>query len=123
MEIEISSLSQLGAVLLAASLLAGLVESTVEFVFGTPFDKFPKLKPYKWTLMYLALAVGVAVSVFYEIDLVAFVVNQFFEGFLKESIVGFVLTGFLIGRGGNVVHQFISKYLSPTYVRIEGGYQ
>ena len=90
--------------------LAFLVESMTEYVFGTPFDKFPVLAPFKWALMYISAGVGVAVSFHYQLDLIAFI--QLVVGGIEIPVtwVGIALTGLAVGRGSNYVHQFVSQY-------------
>jgi len=94
------------AKLLALSVaLAFLAESLVEYIFGTLMDKFEILKSYKWTLMYVALAAGVGLSFFYNLDLISLITDE------AATVVGMILTGLIVGRGANFVHQFVSEYL------------
>lgn len=79
--------------------LAVLVERLTEAVFGTPFDKFEKLTPYKWALMYLGLGVGVAVAWFGNLDLIAELAG------VQLGVLGIVLTGLSLGGGANLLHQ------------------
>ena len=90
--------------------LAFLVEGTTEYIFGTPFDKFPKVKRFKWLLMYLSAGVGVFVCFHYQLDLVA-LLQQFAGAEATPSYVGIVFTGIAVGRGANYVHQFMTQYL------------
>jgi hypothetical protein len=85
--------------------LAFLVEAGVEYVFGTPFDKIPRLSPFKWLLMYLGLAVGIGVTFHYQLDLAALILEE------SPTWVGILLTGSLIGRGAGFVNDFWQKYL------------
>lgn len=96
--------SQVG-VLALSLLLAVLVEGGVEYLLGTPMDKVPKLKGFKWALMYIGMGAGVALAFFYQLDLMALVTGT------PVSDVGIALTGGLIGRGSNFVNQFVSTYL------------
>jgi hypothetical protein len=88
--------------------LGFLTESMVEYIFGKPMDRYERLKPHRWMLMYLSAAVGVGLSWFYQLDLIALI----FEG--SPTWVGVVLTGLSIGRGANYLHQFVSTYLDKT---------
>jgi len=90
--------------------LAFLAESLVEYIFGTLFDKLPALAPYKWTLMYVALVVGVGMAFFYGLDLIA-LISQEAGGQVGASWLGILLTGLVVGRGSNFLHEFVSKYL------------
>jgi uncharacterized membrane protein AbrB (regulator of aidB expression) len=90
-------------------LMAFLVEALVEYVFGKPFDHVEILKPYKWLLMYIALAVGVAGAFIYQFDVI-----HLLSDWLKVPIAvhpfGMALTGLMIGRGSNFVHDVIKKF-------------
>jgi hypothetical protein len=90
--------------------LAFLVETLVEYIFGTPMDKVPKLKPYKWILMYVALVIGVLLVLFYKIDLIALIQAVIKEEAPNVTLVGMILTGLAVGRGSNYLHQFVSKF-------------
>ncbi len=87
--------------------IAFLTETLVEYLLGIPMDKFPKLTPFKWLLMYVAGAVGVGLSLFYKLDLLALIMAR--EG----TVIGMVITGLAIGRGSNYLHQFVSQFF-PT---------
>lgn len=91
--------------------LAFLAESMVEYVLGTPFEKIEALQPYKWTLMYPALAVGVGLALYYKLDLIALIPQILESGAQPGTVVGMVLTGFGIGRGAEYLHKFVKSYL------------
>lgn len=104
--------------------LAYLAESLTEYLFGIPFDKFPKLTPYKWVLMYISAAVGVGMAIFYKLDIVALlaqVISEMVEVVspIPVTVFGFVLTGLGIGRGANFMHDFVSKYLKKPVIQPE----
>src|SRR5512139_495809 len=86
-----------------------LVEASVEYVFGTIFDKIPKLVPYKWVLMYVSLLVGIGVAFYYGFDLIALIAQSMDVKF-DATWVGMVFSGLVIGRGSNFLHQFVSKF-------------
>ena len=94
--------AKLIAVMLA---LAFLSESLVEYLFGTAADKISAITPYKWTLMYVSAGVGVGLSIHYGLDVIALLLGT------AATWVGVTLTGLIIGRGANFVHQFVSKYI------------
>lgn len=99
-----------------ALMLAFLAESLVEYLFGTPMDHMPKLKPYKWILMYIAAAVGIFFTLYWEIDLVAVIANAVaqitgIEFTWNATLVGQILSGLIIGRGSNYLHDFLLKFL------------
>lgn len=90
-------------------LLAFLVESLVEYLVGQVFDQVSVLTPYKWTLMYISAFVGVLGAVVYQFDLL-FLLAQFLEVSLEQSIFGTILTGLSVGRGANYLHDLVTKY-------------
>ena len=95
-----------------AFVLSVVVEALVEYFVGTPMNKIPKLAPYKWALMYVALGVGIGLAWFFQIDLFAI-------GFkIEPSSVGMILTGVLIGSGSSKFRQFVSKYLPVPLKRL-----
>ena len=77
-----------------------VVERLTEWFVGTPFDKLPALQPYKWALMYVAGALGVAGALIYDLDILVL-------AGLPGSVFGQVLTGVAIGGGANLLHQII----------------
>lgn len=91
--------------LLIVFALTFLTESFTEYVFGTIFNKIPKIEPYKWTLMYLAMAAGIGLAFYYTIDLIAMIPPG-----SEITTVGIVLSGLAIGRGSNFLHQFVSQF-------------
>ena len=80
-------------------------EGTVEYILGTLFDKLEKLTPYKWTLMYASLGLGIFLAFYYALDIVVMFGKP-------ETPVGIVLTGIVMGRGANFVNDVWNKYLS-----------
>lgn len=85
--------------------LAFITESGVEYVFGQAVDHFQALAKFRWALMYVALLAGVGLCFHYQLDLIATLRGG------PPDPVGFILTGSLVGRGANAVHDFISVYL------------
>lgn len=105
--------------LLFALLLAFLTESLTEYIFGTLFDKIPKLTPYKWTLMYVAAIVGVFLCIFFKLDLLYILtsITAIFAGqepIIAITVPGMVITGVAVGRGSNFIHQLIANHLPPA---------
>jgi hypothetical protein len=102
-------------VFLVMILVAFLIETLVEAVLGTPFEKIPKLKPFKWTLMYIAIAVGIYAAIWYQFDLVFMLATFLGATSIKISIFGMVVTGCGIGKGSNYLHDIFKKYfVKPT---------
>ena len=81
--------------------LAVLVERLIELVFGQIFEKVPALQPYKWTQIYLAIALGIVASVSYQLDLLELVGQA-------HSTFGVVLTGVAVGGGSSLLHDIVS---------------
>lgn len=86
-------------------------EGTVEFALGTLFDKVAKLAPFKWTLMYVSLAVGIFLAFYYALD-----VMSLFG--LPGSPVGMVISGIVIGRGANYVSSVFQRFFGTLEQRI-----
>lgn len=95
--------------LVLALALAFLAESMTEYIFGQAVDHFEKLAKLRWALMYVALGAGVGLAFFYQVDLLALIGGQ------AESQVGYALSGLIVGRGANFVHDFISRYIRPDF--------
>jgi hypothetical protein len=94
-------------------LLAFLIESLVEAVLGTPFDKIPALTPYKWVLMYAALIVGVVGAHVYQFDLLA-LLSVYLGAPIQNTFFGVTISGLAIGRGSNYLHDLVQKWFKPA---------
>jgi hypothetical protein len=111
-----------GIVIAVSFGLSFLVESMVEYLLGTPFDKVEKLKPWKWALQYVAVLAGVGLAMYYRLDLVALIavlgekIGLIAVGLDQPTPVGMALSGMVIGRGANYLHDFVSRYLKPWQV-------
>lgn len=102
-------------IMLLALALAFLTESMVEYLFGQLADHIEKLTPFKWALMYIAALAGVGLAFYYRLDLLALIGN------LEASPVGFLLSGLIIGRGANYLHDFVTRYILQQQLQpIEG---
>jgi hypothetical protein len=109
-------LGMFAIVIAVAFALAFLTESLVEYLLGTPLSKFEALKSWTWMLMYVAAGVGVFLSLYWKIDLIAVIANGVakmsgIEFSWQVSPVGQVLSGLVIGRGSNFLHDFLAKAL------------
>ena len=89
--------------------VAFLVESFVEYLLGTAFDKFPKLAPYKWVLMYAGAAAGIAAAAYYRFDLVYLFARLAGDTAVQPGPFGIALTGLAIGRGAGFLNDLFSK--------------
>ena len=92
-------------IMLLALALAFLTESMVEYLFGQAVDHFEALSKWRWALMYVAALAGVGLAFYYKLDLLALI------GQLEPSPVGYLLSGLIIGRGANYLHDFVSRYI------------
>lgn len=88
--------------ILALGFLAAFVEGFVEYVFADQ----EKLKPY---LRYIALAFGIGVSIAYKVDILSML--GLASGY---PIVGYVLSGVILGRGSNYVNDLVSLVRKPA---------
>jgi len=95
-----------------AFILAVSVEGGVEVLLGQPFKFFSKLLPYREIILtYSGIAAGVFLSIYYHVDMIASLSWISGGDYLAPSMVGFILSGLVIGRGSNAVHDFITKVL------------
>lgn len=86
-------------------------EGIVEYFIGKPFEKVPKLTSYQWLLMYVSALVGVLLMIYYKLDIVAILAQYLkVEPVIEPGMVGFILTGLIVGRGANFVHQIVDKF-------------
>lgn len=101
-------------VLIVILALSFLVETLVEWIFGTIFDKIPALAPHKWALMYIAIGVGILGAFIYRFDLLA-ILGEAVGADPKIDITwyGITITGGAIGKGSNYLHDFIVKHFPP----------
>jgi len=83
-----------------------VTEGSVEYIFGTLFDRIEKIKPYSWLLMYVSLGLGIFLAFHYALDIPFLLLGQ------KASPVGVVATGIIMGRGANFVADVWQRYLS-----------
>jgi len=81
-------------------------EGTVEYLFGTLFDKVAQLNQYKWALMYVSLGLGIFLAFHYNLDIPFLLLN------LPASPVGVVGTGIIMGRGANFVNDVWDRFLN-----------
>ena len=105
MNVELS----VSAILLGIFLLAFLVESLVEYLFGALFDHVPGITPYKWVLMYVAMAVGILGAFVYQFDLI-YLIGLYVKAGIATTVFGIILTGAAIGRGANYLHDLVQRY-------------
>jgi hypothetical protein len=94
-------------------ILAFMVETLTEATVGTIFDKVPRLVPFKWTIMYIAMIVGVVGSFVYNLDIMYFL-GIYLKQNIAVTIFGKTITGLAIGRGSNFIHDLVVKFLNSS---------
>ena len=100
----------------AAFALAVLLEGAVEYLIGTPMDQSEKAKKWKWLLIYPSMILGILICLYYGLDLIVlivYVLSKLAGGEVVWNVtwVGMILSGILIGRGSNYLHDFLVKVL------------
>lgn len=88
--------------ILGILLLATLIEGLITYVFGESADS--ATRPY---LRYVSLVLGVGAAIAYHVDIPAML------GLVSAySLVGYVVSGLIIGRGANYVNDIFSMIKS-----------
>ena len=109
--------------------LATIAEAIVEHIFAPIVDAKdpndssraergdPEPEPDRvldWpalALRYVSVLIGVALCILYRVDLLAY-----FDLVSPWPITGWIITGILIGRGSNFIHDFATRWLTkPPY--------
>jgi uncharacterized membrane protein len=104
--------------------IAFLIETLVEYLFGTIFDKVPALNKFKWLQMYIAMIVGIVAAFLYGLDLLN-LLSQFLSeisGATKIIAItpfGLIITGCAIGRGSNYLHDLYDRFFKKFTVDAE----
>lgn len=113
-ELLVQLISASLGVLIVILALSFLVETLTEWIFGTIFDRVPALAPYKWALMYVAIAIGILGAFVYRFDLLA-ILGDAVGSTPKVEVTwyGIIITGGAIGKGSNYLHDFIVKHFPP----------
>lgn len=94
-------------------MLAFMVETLVEALIGRPLEHFPKLIPYKWLLVYVAVIFGVIGAFIYRFD-VLYLLGLFVEVSIPKTGFGITITGVSIGMGAAYFHQIVSKFFASN---------
>jgi hypothetical protein len=108
-----NELTTLSGILILATLVEALVEYLVKPLFGPPIvpaeegiDELPD--PIGDLLIrYSAAVIGVLLCIAYRADLLVLA-----NLYAPLPWIGFVITGLLIGRGANFVHDFTSRWFA-----------
>ena len=100
------------AALTGILILAALVEALMEHLIAPLADTVTPPDQEHWRelgMRYLAALVAIALCFTYRADLFAILGIQ-----SPWPWVGYLLTGLVIGRGANWVHDFAGRWLTPT---------
>lgn len=90
-------------------MMAFMVETLTEFLFGDLFNNVESAKPFKWTIKYIAVMIGVAGAWVYQFDLIH-LLSEYVGAGLPSSPFGVALTGIAVGKGSNYIHQMITQF-------------
>jgi hypothetical protein len=99
-------------------LLAFLVETLIEFLFGTLAGflvaVFPllegKLGTFKTPIIQIfAIAAGIIGAFIYQFD-VLYLLGMFLVNPIPITVYGLIITGVAIGKGSNYIHQLITQF-------------
>ena len=97
-------------VLFAVFFLAFLAESMTTYFFadilGVLAARFKWIAAVEW-LRYVAGIVGIGLAISYKLDLP----GAYFDMTTTNPMVGWILTGLVIGRGANFVHDLANRYI------------
>lgn len=103
----------MSSILFVAVLLGWFVESAVEYIIS-PIAEHPKIVAYKKEILqYASLAAGVTLALVFGVDLFKHVIGVVFPDYVYQAhpVVGMVMTGLILGRGANYIHQFASIFI------------
>ena len=101
--------AEIAGYLAMITLMAYAVETIVEALFGRVIDNIPTLKKYRWTLVYIAVLVGIAGAWVYRFDLIS-LLGKYFGLVVLVTWFGITITGIMIGMGAAYIHQVISQF-------------
>lgn len=98
------------ATLTGIFVLAALAEALVEYLLKPVVDDIAGDVKATWrdlTLRYTAALAGILLCVLYRADLLTY-----FDLVPPWPWIGYVITGLIVGRGSNFVHDFASRWLA-----------
>ena len=93
-------------------LLATFVEATVEYFVAALFAKNGSKNGYRRFIPYVAAALGIALCVAYQVDILAMVVGMT----PIHPSVGWIVSGLIVSRGSNFLNDLVGL------VRGDGGH-
>lgn len=86
--------------------LAAFVEGMTEYVFAPFLDKLKEWLDFP-VIQYVALGIGLLIAFAYRLDLIWELLGYR----AVQPWVGIAISGLLVGRGANYLHEFAQKYL------------
>ena len=105
------------AALTGILVLATIAEAIVEHIFAPildardPNEMEPEpVQVLNWkalALRYVSVLIGVGLCLLYQVDLLAY-----FDLVSPWPFAGWIITGILIGRGANFIHDFATRWLT-----------
>lgn len=120
-----SGFEGIGAVIGIIIVLANILESLVEAIFGMWIDFFPVMKPYKTpTLKTIAWLLGVGVAFGFQLDLMGYIAATIAsvtgQGFTisAPSWLLYLLTGLTMGQGSSYIHQLLDRIAPQSSDRL-----
>jgi hypothetical protein len=107
----------LARIFLLAALVEGMVEYLISWWLKQTGKEYPPEEERNRTMAirYAAAAIGIFLCIAYGVDLLALLGLEAKAPFV---ILGPVLTGILVGRGSNYVHDFVGQWVRPV---LDGG--
>lgn len=104
----LGTVATLTAILVLAAVAEALVEHLVKPVVGTVDPPARGIDWRELALRYISALIGVGLCILYRADLL--VLLQLHPPW---PWIGYIITGLLIGRGSNFVHDFATRWLTP----------
>lgn len=116
-----SAIEGVGVVLGLILILAFILETLVEAIFGMWIDyiavPFPVLKQYKTPILKtLAWVLGVALAFGFKLDLIGYL-SEIISNILEEDYIVtaqpwllYTITGLAMGQGSSFLHQIMDKF-------------
>lgn len=93
--------------IIVALILATLTEAILEYVLGIWWKPLCD-EARKRLILAVGLILGIGLAWFYKIDLIAFAANSVGVQ-MTPTLVGYILSGAIIGRGSTYLHDFWKK--------------
>lgn len=116
----IEEIAKIAGPLVLITAFSFLAETLVEALFGRIADHVPVLTPWKWTLVYLSVGVGLLGAFNWQFDFIQ-LLGQSVGIEVRITTLGLITTGVGIGMGAAYIHQFISKFFPSKQQELSDG--